>query len=161
MKKDTLINIRVTKSLKDHFQAVVERDGFTMSEILEATMVEIVRRDMIPINIRSKVDVSRQTIVTIPFIKKCIESILSNYKNDKIKSVYLFGSYSKGTADSSSDVDLFLDADEGFDLFDLAGLQMELEKELGKNVDIVTNNDDVYFMNHIQKERIKLYERAS
>ena len=79
----------------------------------------------------------------------------------KIKNASLFGSYSKGTATPSSDVDLFIDIDDNFSLFDLADLQRELEKSLGKKVDIVTRTDDEYFTNHIKKEKIQIYERGS
>lgn len=82
-------------------------------------------------------------------------------ENKKIKSISLFGSYSKGTATPSSDIDLFLDVDEGFSLFELADLQIGLEKVLGKKVDLVTRKDDDYFINEIKRDEIKLYERRS
>ena len=160
MKKDTLINLRVNQSLKENFQIIVERNGFTMSEILEAFMKDIVRRDIIPINIRCKVE-RKVSIVTIPFIKKCLDEAIEKMENDKIKSISLFGSYAKGTATSSSDVDLFVDVDTGFSLFALASLQIELETRLGKKVDLTTNTNDEYFINHIQKEKIQLYERRA
>ena len=55
MNKDTLINLRTSKALKDDFQSIVEREGFTMSEVLEASMLDIVHRNIVPINIRSKI----------------------------------------------------------------------------------------------------------
>ena len=160
MKKDTLINLRINQNLKEDFQAVVEREGFTMSEVLEATMKDIVKRDLIPLNIRSKVE-KNQPRLSIPFIKKCLDEILERSKSDKIKSVSLFGSYAKGVAKSSSDIDLFVDVDDGFSLFELADLQIKLEQILGKKVDLVTKTDDEYFMKHIQKEKIQLYERRA
>lgn len=161
MNKDTLVNLRVSKELKEAFQYVVEREGFTMSEVLEASMRDVVKRDIVPINLRTKVDKKRRTTISVPFIKACLDEILEKTNNPKIKSVSLFGSYAKGTAKASSDVDLFLDVDEGFDLFDFAELQIELERALGKRVDIATRTDDEYFMSHIQRERIQLYERRA
>ena len=161
MNKDTLINLRVNKSLKEDFQAVVEREGFTMSEVLEACMKDMVKRNIVPINIKTRIDKKGQPLITIPFIKKCLDEILSKESNEKIKSASLFGSYSKGTATTKSDVDLFIDVDEGFSLFDLADLQIDLEAALGKKVDLITKKDDDYFMNVIKKEEIKLYERRS
>ena len=160
MKKDTLINLRINQQLKEDFQAIVEREGFTMSEILEASMVDIVNRNIIPINIRSKVS-RKPPAITIPFIKKCLDETIEKMKNDNIASVSLFGSYAKGSANANSDVDLFVDVDNGFSLFDLADLQIELENALGKKVDLVTKKDDEYFTDHIQKEKIQLYERRS
>lgn len=159
MNKDTLINLRINRSLKEEFQSIVEREGFTMSEILEACMRDIVRRNIIPISIRSQVDKKIRPSITIPFIKKTLDEVIEKIDNSRINSVSLFGSYSKGTANAYSDIDLFVDVDEGFSLFDLADLQIELEKELGKKVDLVTKKDDDYFINVIQKEEIKLYEK--
>ena len=67
-------------------------------------------------------------IIDIPYIKKCIEEAVDKIDGNKINSVSLFGSYSKGTAKASSDVDLFVDVNDDFSLFDFAGLQMELKK---------------------------------
>ena len=161
MKKDTLINLRVNQELKEDFQLIVERDGFTMSQVLEASMKDIVRRGIIPMNIRSQIEKKREPMISIPFIKGCIEEAIARSKAKKIKTISLFGSYSKGTATRSSDVDLFLDVDDDLTLFDLADLQKELEKSLGKKVDLVTRSDDEYFMKHIQREKIQLYERGA
>ena len=161
MNKDTLINLRTSKALKDDFQSIVEREGFTMSEVLEASMLDIVHRNIVPINIRSKIRKERKPIISIPFIKKCIEEAVLEMNNNKIKGVSLFGSYSRGTATQSSDVDLLLETDSNFSLFDLADLQNKLENKLGKEVDLVTSTDDEYFMHVIQRDKIQLYERRT
>lgn len=161
MNKDTLINLRTSKALKDDFQSIVEREGFTMSEVLEASMLDIVHRNIVPINIRSKIRKERKPIISIPFIKKCIEEAVLEMNNNKIKGISLFGSYSRGTATQSSDVDLLLETDSDFSLFDLADLQNKLENKLGKEVDLVTNTDDEYFMHVIQRDKIQLYERRT
>ena len=158
MKKNVLINLRVNDELKEDFQTVVQKEGFTMSQVLEATMKDIVRRQTIPINIKCKIERKRKPIIDIPFIKRCLEEALSKIDESGINGVSLFGSYAKGTATASSDVDLFFDVEEGFSLFKLADLQMELEKILKKKVDLVTKNDDFFFA-HIQREKIQLYER--
>ena len=161
MNKDTLINLRVNKTLKEDFQSIVEREGFTMSEVLEASMKDIVKRNIVPINIRSKIESKRLPLLTIPFIKRCVDEAILRLESDKVKSVSLFGSYSIGKATASSDVDLFLELDEGFGLYDLVDLQNMLETSLGKKVDLVTKNDDEYFMSIVQREKIQLYERRS
>ena len=159
MNKNTLINLRVNQDLKEMFQQIVERDGFTMSQVIEASMKDVVIRNKIPLYILSKIERKREPIISIPYIKECVVKIMPQFS--KIKNASLFGSYSKGTATPSSDVDLFIDIDDNFSLFDLADLQRELEKSLGKKVDIVTRTDDEYFTNHIKKEKIQIYERGS
>lgn len=159
MNKDAIINLRISQSLKEAFQAVADAEGFSMSELLVASAKDIVKRGRVPINIRSKIERRRSSILTIPFIKRILEMVFEDPKYAKVKGAFLFGSYAKGRATPASDVDLFLELDEGFTLFDLEELNGELEAKMHKSVDISTNDDDSYFCRHIQKERIRLYER--
>jgi len=54
------------------------------------------------------------------------------------RRVRIFGSVARGEADSQSDIDFLVDLDPGRSLFDLGGLQFELEALLGCPVDVVT-----------------------
>ena len=158
MKKDVLINIRVNQETKDAFQEVAKKEGSTMSQILGAFMESVVSKDQLPINIRNKVVKSKRTILTIPFIKACVEKVIQE-NGIRAKSVFLFGSYATGKATYRSDVDLFMNFEDGFSLFDYANFLMLLEKGLGKKVDLATRTDDEYFYRHIQREKIILYEK--
>jgi hypothetical protein len=53
----------------------------------------------------------------------------------------VFGSTATGADSDSSDIDLLVDALPGATLFDLGGLQIELEEMLGVRVDLVTPGD--------------------
>jgi predicted nucleotidyltransferase len=53
----------------------------------------------------------------------------------------VFGSVLHGTDHDGSDVDLLVDALPGATLFDLGGLQVELESLLGLHVDLLTPGD--------------------
>jgi uncharacterized protein len=53
----------------------------------------------------------------------------------------VFGSVVHGTDQDGSDLDLLVDALPGATLFDLGGLQAELELLLGVSVDLVTPGD--------------------
>jgi len=53
----------------------------------------------------------------------------------------VFGSVLHGTDLDGSDLDLLVDALPGATLFDLGGLQMELEEVLGVAVDLLTPGD--------------------
>ena len=56
-----------------------------------------------------------------------------------VRSLYLFGSTQRGTAQAGSDVDLFLDYVEGrFDLFDLVAVKNLLSSVLPAAVDVTT-----------------------
>ena len=52
-----------------------------------------------------------------------------------------FGSVVRGTDKDGSDLDLLVDALPGATLFDLGGLQDELEALLGVHVDVLTPSD--------------------
>jgi uncharacterized protein len=53
----------------------------------------------------------------------------------------VFGSVLHGTDREGSDLDLLVDALPGATLFDLGGLQLELEELLGVSVDLLTPGD--------------------
>lgn len=53
----------------------------------------------------------------------------------------IFGSVLHGTDQDGSDLDLLVDALPGATLFDLGGLQVELESLLGVHVDLLTPAD--------------------
>lgn len=50
----------------------------------------------------------------------------------------VFGSVARGEAEARSDVDFLVEMEPGRSLFDLGGLQYELERLLGRPVDVVT-----------------------
>ena len=48
----------------------------------------------------------------------------------------IFGSYVRGENKKSSDIDILIEPPKSMSLFDFVGLQQELEKVLGKKVDL-------------------------
>ena len=77
-------------------------------------------------------------------IKKDIVKILKKYK---IKKAGIFGSYIKGDARKGSDIDIIIEPPKGIG-FGFVGIQFELEKKLGKKVDLVTYK---YLSPHLKK----------
>ncbi len=67
-------------------------------------------------------------------IKKITHPIL---KKAGVKHSALFGSFARGENHKKSDVDILVDMPRGKTLFDFVGLQIELEKELKRKVDLV------------------------
>ena len=59
----------------------------------------------------------------------------------RTKNPRVFGSVLHGTDQDGSDIDLLVDALPGATLFDLGGLQDELESLLGIHVDLLTPAD--------------------
>lgn len=58
-----------------------------------------------------------------------------------VRNPRVFGSVLHGTDKDGSDLDLLVDPQPGTTLFDLGGLQVELEDMLGVRVDVVTPGD--------------------
>jgi predicted nucleotidyltransferase len=61
-------------------------------------------------------------------------------RKNKVKSIFIFGSYATGEAHEESDIDLLVEFQGNSDLLDIVGLKLDLEEWLGKKVDIVTRN---------------------
>ena len=68
-------------------------------------------------------------------------------------SLYLFGSVARDEAGPDSDLDLFIDydPDSRFNAFDLVGIKLFLEDELGLPVDVTTRDS----LHPILKDRIE------
>ena len=45
MKKEAIINLRVSKDLKNKFQTITESEDLTMSEVLETFMIDVVKKN--------------------------------------------------------------------------------------------------------------------
>ena len=97
----------------------------------------------------------KPSILTIKQIKERIKPVIQKHS---IKNVYLFGSYSRGEANRDSDVDLYCDKGDIRSLLDEVGLINELEKALGKKVDLVTIGSTMhpYFKEQLEEDMIKI-----
>ena len=77
-----------------------------------------------------------------------------------VKSLSLFGSYSRGTARSDSDVDIRIEKGRLRSLFQLCGFRLALEDALRLPVDLVTNDCNSELLNGIKEEEVLLYREA-
>ena len=66
------------------------------------------------------------------------EEILRLCETYGARNLRVFGSVARGEADAQSDVDFLVEMEPGRSLFDLGGLQYELERLLDHPVDVVT-----------------------
>ena len=71
-------------------------------------------------------------------MKQDISSIIKILQSYQVKKVALFGSYARGDNNEKSDIDILIEPANGTTLFDMAGMQIDLQKSLKKSVDIVT-----------------------
>lgn len=94
-------------------------------------------------------------MLTIKQIKSTVAKIGKKYG---IKSAYLFGSYANKTATEKSDVDILIDKGELRGYLQLNGFRLDLSRELGTDVDVVTTKGAPQkFLDKISLNRILLY----
>lgn len=107
-------------------------------------------------------------IYTLEELRSIISPIAKKYS---LPAVYLFGSYARGTAIETSDVDILVDTTgtklKG--LFALGALYCDLEDALGKPIDLITVSSlrqkeqmpsDKLFRETVLKEKVDLYVAA-
>lgn len=107
-------------------------------------------------------------VYSIEQIQKLITPIAKKYG---LKSVFLFGSYARGTATENSDIDFIIDTSgtEIKSLLGLAAVYCELEEALKKSIDLVTLSSleqrsqmpsELSFRANLEKERVNIYDVA-
>ena len=96
-------------------------------------------------------------ILTVEKIKQECSAVLSEYP---VKYCILFGSYAKGSATETSDVDLLISADvTGLRFF---GIAERLREQLKKKVDLLDLrqlNNNPELLDEILKDGVRIYEQ--
>ncbi len=97
--------------------------------------------------------------MTTQAIKKKILPIL---KRQGVTKAAFFGSFARGEAGKKSDIDMLIKFKGQKSLMDLVRLQFELEKKIGKKVDLLTYNSiHPLLKNIILNEQKIIYEKKS
>lgn len=71
-------------------------------------------------------------------IRRIAKQTLPILKRNGVVKAGIFGSYARGEQKKGSDIDMLIRFKGKKSLFDLAGLQIELEEKLKHKVDVVT-----------------------
>lgn len=96
-------------------------------------------------------------MITPTDISTAASRVLAQYD---VSEAYLFGSFARGEQTPNSDIDLRLVCGNAMTFDTLYELSHELERELGRKVDIVTNPPEHMrpaFRKSIKQEEIRLY----
>lgn len=91
-------------------------------------------------------------------ISTAVSRVLTQYD---VSEAYLFGSFARGEQTPDSDIDLRLVCGNTMTFGTLYELSNELEKEVGRKVDIVTNPPEHMrptFRKSIEQEEVRIYE---
>ena len=97
-------------------------------------------------------------MITLADISSTISRVLARYD---VREAYLFGSFARGEQAPDSDIDLRLACGATITFGTLYELSLELEKELGRKVDIVTNPPERMrpaFRKSIEQDEVRIYE---
>lgn len=90
-----------------------------------------------------------------------IQTTKAFFKDKPVNKVWLFGSYARGDADESSDVDVLVDVDKNSSVgLSYFGWHLDLAEALNKTVDILSYG----WVNHrlwpyVQKDMEMIYEK--
>ena len=107
-------------------------------------------------------------VYTFDEIKSIITPIAIKYK---LKAVYIFGSYARGSANEDSDIDFLVDT-TGADLdtlFKLGPLYDEVSDAFSKEIDMIilssfdepaSRDSEIIFRENVMRERKKVYDVA-
>lgn len=97
-------------------------------------------------------------MVSLADISSAASRVLVQYY---VSEAYLFGSFARGEQTPDSDIDLRLVCGNTMTFGTLCELSHELEKELGRKVDIVTNPPEHMrpaFRKSIEQDEVCIYE---
>ena len=97
-------------------------------------------------------------MITIPDISSAASRVLPHYD---VREAYLFGSFARGEQTPDSDIDLRLVCGDAMTFGTLYELSLKLENELGRKVDIVTNQPEHMrpsFRESIEQDEVCIYE---
>lgn len=97
-------------------------------------------------------------MITLADISSTISRVLARYD---VREAYLFGSFARGEQAPDSDIALRLACGATITFGTLYELSLELEKELGRKVDIVTNPPEHMrpaFRKSIEQDEVRIYE---
>ena len=107
---------------------------------------------MSQVPIRGKINILSQED-----IRKAVRPVAEKHNLDE---VFLFGSYARGDSTRNSDCDLRVVGGDFPGMLELAGLYLDLKEALGKEVDVVTNEDITEtFYDLIKDEEIQIYAK--
>lgn len=100
-----------------------------------------------------------KTIFSLDEIKEKLVPIAAKYGVNKI---LLFGSYSRGTANSESDLDFYIvDKGELHSLLELSGMILDLEACFGCEIDLLSGKiEDSTLFNNILNEGVVVFDQS-
>ena len=166
MNRNNTLLIRINDSLKSTIQEIASKNNVSVSDIVNQCLVDIAKKGDLSLAMKSKLGVYGKVLgisnIDVVTIKKCLDEVLEDLKlKEKVKKVYLFGSFARGEATPSSDIDLRFETTNNISMFDIGNIRYYMKEKTGRDIDI-SNQDvnklDPLFYKNIKKDEICIYE---
>ncbi|OIP85251.1 hypothetical protein AUK04_01355 [Candidatus Roizmanbacteria bacterium CG2_30_33_16] len=93
-------------------------------------------------------------------MNKFVIKIVPILKKYGVSRASLFGSFARGEQNNKSDIDILIEPAKGTTLFDMAGMQIDLQDRLKKPVDLITYRSiNPMLKDYILRDEKVIYEK--
>ncbi len=91
-------------------------------------------------------------------ITRQLVNVIRNF--EKVNKAWVFGSFSRGDDNPTSDIDIAITTDGDFSYFDLADVQFQMEEAIKRKVDVgFLDSFKPYILEHVKPDLKLIYER--
>lgn len=148
----TTVSARIDSDVKTRAEAILSTLGINHTTAINALYSQIVLRGGLPFELC----IPNKEKPSLNEIRDAVRTCAERYGLERVR---LFGSYARGEASASSDIDVLVDKGSA-NGFALGGFQYDLSQELGCDIDVVSASaaDDA-FLKRVEKDAVLLYER--
>lgn len=160
-----MLTVRMDPVVKERFAKVCEGLGMSASTAVNLLARQMIADGALPFapSLRpSNNGVARPSTLSREEIAGAVGEAAGCHP--EISRVTLFGSYARGEATASSDVDLRIeyDSSSGFSALDLSSFVDEVSTALGRRVDVVSKRSlDDSLAAEIARDGVSVYERPA
>ncbi len=90
-------------------------------------------------------------------LKKYSKQLIPLLKKNDVSQAGIFGSVARGEETKRSDIDILIKFKKRKSIFEVAGLELELEKKLKRKVDLITYNSlSPFLKQRILQEEVRI-----
>ena len=159
----SILSVRMDSDTKAAFAAFCDEIGMSLSTAITVFAKQAVREQRFPFEISSAKnqvdDGVQESVLPLGVLKAAVVGAAADIP--AIERVVLFGSYARGEARASSDIDLRVICDEDIGMFGLGEFAEDIREKTGKEVDIVSKSDlgESRIACEIERDGVVLFER--
>lgn len=155
MAATTMVHVRMDEEIKRQATETLAAMGLSVSDAVRVFLMRVIAEKRMPFvlnvpNAETRLAMPKADEIAHNHRIRMRPSVVLDMKRSAVREAVnrfrtanprVFGSVLHGTDQDDSDLDLLVDALPGATLFDLGGLQDELESLLGVHVDLLTPGD--------------------